>query len=120
MSMLKKLWFGQLLLKKPRISFEQTIQQPKDLSIKKGFFSKMFDFVFGDEEKTLMKPYGVHIGFNNKIYVTDTGAQSLFIFDKKNNDLKIIHGSKKNNFVSPIDVKTDNGNNIYEPEKPKK
>lgn len=98
---------------KPRIAFEQVIQKAEDLQIKKGFFSKMIDFVFGDEKKVLVKPFGVHIGIDDKIYVTDTGASSLFIFDKKNNELKIINGSKKLNFVSPIDVKTDNGNIIY-------
>lgn len=97
----------------PRIAFDQVIQKAEDLQIKKGFFSKMFDFVFGDEEKVLIKPFGIHIGIDDKIYVTDTGASALFIFDKKNNKLKIINGSKKQKFVSPIDVKTDNGNIIY-------
>lgn len=98
---------------KPRIAFEHIIQKAEDLQIEKGFFAKMFDYAFGDEEKALIKPFGIHIGMDNRIYTADTGAQSLFIFDKANNELKIIEGTKKQHFASPIDVKTDNGNNIY-------
>ncbi|WP_200762554.1 6-bladed beta-propeller [Nitrosophilus alvini] len=97
---------------KTRIAYEKSISKAEDLDIKKGFFAKIWDFFAGHEEKILIKPFGVHFD-SGKIYVTDIGTRSLFIFDTKRKKLKIIEGFKSQKFASPIDVTTDKKGNIY-------
>lgn len=98
---------------KPRIIFDKVIQKADDLSIKKGFFSKVFEFVFGEENQALIKPFGIYIDTNDILYVTDTASQKVFIFNEKGNQMHQIEGTNKENFQSPIDVKTDEDGNIY-------
>ncbi len=97
---------------KPRIVFEKTITKAEDLGIKKGFFSKIWDFFAGSEEKALVKPFGIHTD-DGKIYVTDTGLATLFIFDTAKKKMRTIQGYKSEKFISPIDVTTDKKGNIY-------
>lgn len=97
---------------KPRIIFEQIITKSEDLKIEKSFFSKFIDFIAGNEKEVLIRPFGIYIN-DNILYVTDTGSNSINIFDKNKNTFKIIEGTKKQKFKSPIDVKIDNKKNIY-------
>lgn len=96
----------------PRIEYVTSIRDYKDLGIKKGFLSKAFDFLFGEEDKPLSSPFGMHAA-GDRIYVTDIILKSLYVFDKKKNIVITIEGSKKETFLYPVDVVTDNKGNIY-------
>lgn len=98
---------------KPRIEFLKTISDAADLNIDKSFFGKFTDFIFGEDPIGLARPFGIFVKNTNVLYVTDTVNNSLFIFDKKSQELKVIKGTKKLNFKSPIDVKIDDKDNIY-------
>lgn len=98
---------------KARIAFDKIVQKAKDVTIEKSFFSKVIDFVLGEEEVSLTKPFGIHVDENDVIYVTDTADNSIFIFNERKNKFSRISGTKKQNFASPIDVKTDLDGNIY-------
>ncbi len=97
---------------KPRIKYEKSITKAEDLDIKKGFFSKIWDFFAGAEETILVKPFGIHAD-NGKIYVTDGALATVFIFDRDHNKMKTIQGFKSEKFISPIDIATDKKGNIY-------
>lgn len=96
----------------PRIEYVISIKDYKDLGIKKGFFAKAFDFIFGEEDKPLSSPFGTHV-VGDKIYVTDIVLKSLYVFDKKKNIVITIEGSEKETFLYPVDVITDGKGNIY-------
>ncbi|MFA7500806.1 MAG: 6-bladed beta-propeller, partial [Sulfurimonas sp.] len=95
-----------------KIEFVSSIHNSDDLGIKKGFFSKAFDFLFGKEERSLRAPFGVH-AHEERVYTTDIATKSLYIFDKKKNNMITISGSKKEQFLYPIDITTDESGNIY-------
>lgn len=95
-----------------RIEYVASIKDYKDLGIKKGFFSKAFDFLFGEEDKPLYSPFGTYAD-EDRVYVTDISHKALYIFDKKNSKVITVEGSTKENFLYPIDVVTDKGGNIY-------
>ncbi len=95
-----------------RIAYEKSVTKAEDLEIEKGFFSKIWDFFAGSGDTVLVKPFGIHVD-DGKIYVTDTGLSTLFIFDTLNNSQFTIQGFKSEKFSSPIDVATDKKGNIY-------
>jgi DNA-binding beta-propeller fold protein YncE len=95
-----------------RIEYVSSVRDYKDLGIKKGFFSKAFDFLFGEEEKKLSSPFGAHVD-GDRVYVTDIVLKSLYVFDKKKNIVLTIEGSENETFLYPTDVITDKKGNIY-------
>ncbi len=95
-----------------RIAYVKSITKAEDLRIEKGFFAKIWDFFAGGEEKTLVKPFGIHVD-HGRIYTTDTGLATLFVFDTNRNKMWTIQGFKSEKFLSPIDVTTDGKGNIY-------
>ncbi|MEN8146984.1 MAG: 6-bladed beta-propeller, partial [Campylobacterota bacterium] len=96
-----------------KIEFVAMITKAEDLKIEKGFFSKIWDFVAGNEERILVKPFGLYADDEGRVFVTDTAAKALFFFDPKNNKTEIIEGSKKKSFQSPMDIAGDDRGNIY-------
>ena len=95
-----------------RIEYVTSVTQPKDLGIEKGFFSKAFEFVFGEENQRLSSPFGIYAD-DNRVYVTDVYLKTVNIYDKKDNENIIIKGSKKEKFIYPIDVVSDSLGNIF-------
>jgi len=95
-----------------RIEYIASVRNYKDIGIEKGFFTKAFDFLFGEEEIPLNSPFGAHAD-EERVYVTDISYKALYVFDKKKNKVITIEGSEKENFLYPIDVLTDKRGNIY-------
>lgn len=95
-----------------KIEFVASVMSSKDLEIKKSFFSKVYDFVLGEEEKLLVAPFGTHAD-GDRVFVTDIVHKELYVFDKKENEMLTIEGAKKEKFLYPIDVVTDSKGNIF-------
>lgn len=95
-----------------KIEYVASVVSSKDLGIKKSFLSRTIDFLFGEDELPLSAPFGMHSD-KERVYVTDIVSKSLYIFDKKENEMLTIEGSKKEKFLYPIDVVTDSNGNIY-------
>ncbi|BCB96011.1 hypothetical protein JZK55_09330 [Dissulfurispira thermophila] len=99
---------------KPKIEFLYTITTPDDMQIKKGFFRRLWEFIAGESKKGVVKPFGVFADDSGRVYVTDTGDQSVHIFDPKDNNYFVIEGiTQRYRLTSPIGVATDAERNIY-------
>src|SRR3990167_5096692 len=94
-----------------KIEFVTSVMSSKDLEIKKSFFSKVIDFVLGEEEKPLVAPFGTHAQ-GDRVFVTDIVSKSLYVFDKKENETLTFEGVKKEKFLYPIDFTKDKKENI--------
>lgn len=95
-----------------RIEYITSASKAEDFGIEKGFFSSVIDFILGDDDTVISTPFGIHAD-KTKVYVTDVSSKSLFIFDKEENEMKIINGSKNEKFLYPIDVALDSKGNIF-------
>ena len=83
-----------------KIEYAFSFTKQEDLKIEKGFFTKIWEFFAGSDDRALMKPFGMHT-HGKRIYVTDIGARALFVFDRKKKKMEIIEGAKEQRFVSP-------------------
>lgn len=95
-----------------RIEFISSFSSAEDLQIEKGFFSKVWDFLAGNEDRVLLKPFGLHV-VGKRIYVGDVAARAVFVFDRAEKEMILIEGSENEPFISPVDITTDGRGRIY-------
>jgi DNA-binding beta-propeller fold protein YncE len=89
----------------PRIQHLVTIASERDVS---GPTSGFAQFVLGDDQKIqrLKQPYGVGM-FDGKIYVADSRAPGLAVFDLARQQFKLVTGTGNGRMKRPINVTID-------------
>lgn len=95
-----------------KIEYVTSVRKSEDLGIEKGFFSKAYDFIFGDEDPSINAPFGLHAD-KTRVYVTDIASKAVYIFDKKEEELIILEAADNERFLYPLDVTTDSKGNIF-------
>jgi len=98
----------------PRIQYLQSISGPSDIDVKKSWFKKAIDTIFGKEtiEDIMLRPYGVFAD-SERIYVTDPGVFLLHVFDMQDRryfQIKKVNGEE---LISPIGIAVDRNGEIY-------
>jgi DNA-binding beta-propeller fold protein YncE len=97
----------------PRIRFVAAVSKPQDLQIRPGVFRRIFDYLTGKTEESMVSPYGVETDSAGRLYVVDTFLRTVHVFDVKGNTYYLFP-SDRANLVSPIDIAIENGRgNIY-------
>ncbi len=86
-----------------RIRFVRTIAEPRDLGIEKSFFGRLVDAVTGKKAGHLIRPTGI-AERDGLLYVADSGAQAVWIFDPANQRSATITSVNGANLVSPVAV----------------
>ena len=89
----------------PRIQYLTTIASERDLAIKKDSFA---DFIVGDEKdaQRLTQPYGIAMS-QGRLYVADTGAGGLAIFDLTQQRFSFMTGTGAGRIKRPINIRID-------------
>ncbi|HBG46240.1 MAG TPA: hypothetical protein DDW94_04530 [Deltaproteobacteria bacterium] len=94
----------------PRIKFVRALRGSADFS--SGGVA--VDILLGSGQgNNLKKPMGVHADKNGKVYVTDTAAADVFVFDTKNSKMTTLVEMGARGFFKPISVTTDNKGRIF-------
>jgi len=99
---------------KPRIQFVRSISSSQDIDMKKSWFKKTIDYVFGHEEseEKMLRPYAV-CADSEKIYVTDPGLFLIHIFDLQEKRYFQIKKVKDLDLISPIGIAVDKNGEIF-------
>lgn len=89
----------------PRIQYLTTIASERDLAVSKDSFA---DFIVGKEKaaQRLTQPYGVAL-YQGKLYVADTGAGGLAIFDLTQQRFSFMTGAGAGRLKRPINIRID-------------
>lgn len=89
----------------PRIQYLATFSGERDFSEDHGSFAR---FVLGEEKnpRRLARPYGVAM-FEGRLYVADTRAPGLVVFDLVRRRIELIPGSGAGRLARPINVTID-------------
>ena len=95
----------------PRIQHLRTLKGERDLGPPTGSFAK---FVLGEETKTqqLVQPYGVAM-FKGKLYVVDSRAPGIAVFDMAQQRFTIFTGAPKARMKRPINITIDTDGTKY-------
>lgn len=98
-----------------RIEFIFSITSPADIGVEKSFLRKAWDWLIGasQEASFLVKPLGVAVDPAGRIYVTDTGARCIHIFDRKEKRYETISESEGGLLRSPVAIAIAKDGRIY-------
>ena len=89
----------------PRVQYLTTIASERDLAVRKDSFA---DFIVGEEKQAqrLTQPYGVAM-YQGKLYIADTGAGGLAIFDLAQQRFNFVTGIGAGRIKRPINIRID-------------
>lgn len=91
----------------PRIRFVGSITRPEDMKITKSFLAHFWDYIIGQEDNSLVAPYGITGDKKGRLYVVDTFLQKIHAYDPAAGEFHIFP-SDDQPMVSPIAVAVDN------------
>jgi DNA-binding beta-propeller fold protein YncE len=95
----------------PRVQYLTTIASERDLAVTRDSFA---DFIVGEDKggQKLTQPYGVAM-YRGKIYVADTGAGAIAIFDMAQHRFSFMTGPGGGRLKRPINVRIDHDGTKY-------
>lgn len=98
----------------PRVKYLKSISDAKEVLPPKSFFKKAVSFLFGEEaEPHLVRPYGLFIGTQDKIWIADPELQVVHLFDFHTHHYRQFFKIPGGRLKSPIGVVADSEDNIY-------
>jgi len=89
------------LCNKPAIDWVDEITSENFANRDEGFFSKVLNFILGEEELTIVKPFGSYVTDNESIYYIDQDKKSLIFIDENKNEVRNIL-PEEIKFESPV------------------
>lgn len=98
----------------PRIRFLRSISHPSDIGIKKGWFKRAMDNLFGTEkfEGVMLRPYGIYVA-SERLFVTDPGSHMVHIFDLGGKNYFTIKEAQGEELPSPVGIAVDSHGEIF-------
>jgi DNA-binding beta-propeller fold protein YncE len=96
----------------PRIEYVHAFSRPDDLGIRKGFFPRLVDLVFGASEARLVRPMAV-VAAGRTLYVADPGAWGVHRFDLDNGDYRLIRAENDYALPSPVGLARGANGDVY-------
>lgn len=90
----------------PRIRFVGTISRPEDLEITKSFLQRFWGYIVGQEDNSLIAPYGITGDKRGVLYVVDTFLQKIHTFDAVAEKFHVFP-SNDQPMTSPIAIAVD-------------
>jgi DNA-binding beta-propeller fold protein YncE len=99
-----------------KLVFERTFSNERETRLKRGFWTKVIDFVAGEPDfHYLIRPYGVVVDSRGRIIITDPGAMGIHIFDFAQQKYKFLARRDKNkdSLLAPQCIAIDAKDNIY-------
>jgi len=97
----------------PKIQYVSSVASPEDLGITKGFFRKVFEFIFGKTEERIRQPYGVTADGDGRIYIADSALRVVHVFDLPGQKYWSIRGTSREEFQFPVGVTVDPAGRLY-------
>ncbi|GFE59862.1 SMP-30/gluconolactonase/LRE family protein [Geobacter sp. AOG2] len=97
----------------PRVVWVQSLATADDAGIRKGFWSRLWGAVFGEEVIRITRPYGLHVDDKNRILIADAGGRAIHVIDRASGRYELVRGQEGNRFSSPIGIAEDAGEMVY-------
>jgi DNA-binding beta-propeller fold protein YncE len=98
----------------PRIAWVSEISDYTEAGITKGWWRKVVDFIAGESDTHIGRPYGVYVDVHGRIFVIDTVFRSIHVMDTVADKYTVIEQPNKSAvFLGPIGITGDDAGNVY-------
>lgn len=97
----------------PRIQWTKEIRNRHDAGIGKSLWKRMVELVAGEEQDHIVKPYGIYVDAEERLFVADAGSSTVHVFDTRDKDYSVIGGGDRQLFLTPIALAGDDAGNVY-------
>jgi len=95
----------------PRIRFVRSFSTPRDLGFRRSFLGRVTDFIRGrGQSDGIQHPYGIAVTPDERIYVVDSSARGIHVFELLNGRYRFI---SKDDFRNPIGIAVDDGGTVF-------
>jgi len=95
----------------PRIRFVTSFSTPKDLGFRRSFLGRVADFIRGrGRSDGIQHPYGIAVTPDERIYVVDSSARGVHVFDLLRGRYRFI---SRDDFRNPIGIAVDDGGRVF-------
>lgn len=95
-----------------RIQWLQAIRQSEDVGITPGFWGRLKALLVGEASRGIIKPYGIFVDRNERIFVADSAAGVVHLFDPRANRYLVI-GAESRLFMTPVGIAGDGDDIVY-------
>ena len=96
-----------------RIEWVREISEPRDLGLGKGFWTRLVELVTGEENVKIVRPYGVFVDAEGRIFVADAGASVVHLYDTKRSRYVRLKGTDETPLQLPIGIAGDGTGAVY-------
>lgn len=87
-----------------RIEWVKSIDVLKDSGAGQGFWGKLKEFFVGREIATIARPYGIATDFGDRLFIADTGASLVHVYNMKDSSYQVVESDSKTRLQTPIGV----------------
>ena len=95
----------------PRIQLLGSISRPEDLQITQNVFQRFWGYFVGQEDNTLVAPYGLTVDRDGRLYVIDTFRRQVQLFDAAAGKFHTFPKDEQS-MTSPIDISVDDASGL--------
>jgi DNA-binding beta-propeller fold protein YncE len=95
-----------------RIAFVRALSKPEDLNIRHGILKRLFHYIVGRGEASIVSPYGIATDSKGRLYVVDTFQKRVHVFNAAGNQY-FFFPANRTMLVSPVDIAIDKDGVIY-------
>jgi len=97
---------------KARVEFVRAVSRPEDFDIRKGFFQRFGEFLFGEVDAKLVRPMAV-VAVNDAVFVADPGSKGVHRFDLKGGRYDLITAEREAPLPSPVGLAVGADGEVY-------
>jgi len=96
-----------------RIQWLREIHSREDAGVRMGFWEKLSTYVVGDTSREIVKPYGIFVDRSGRIFVADTAAAVLHVYDSIAKRYLAVGNGRDRMFTTPIGIASDGEDTLF-------
>ncbi len=96
-----------------RIAWQREIRNISDYRPGQGFWQRLGRLLVGEREVTMVKPYGVYVDGQDRLFILDRGLRRVFMIDQQQDTYKVVPPRDDHPLTSPVDLTGDDQGTIY-------
>lgn len=85
-----------------RIRYLGSVSRPEDLEIRKSWLRRVWEVITGPSQVQIRRPYGLAVDADGRLYVTDSVARVVHVFDRKEQSYRAVERIGARRFAMPI------------------